>query len=500
MGFINLLFKAILLSSAMGSFLVVIIILIKKLFKNKLSASWHYYIWVLLILRLAIPYSYQSPLSIFNIFTKTLSNTQVSLNIPNIKNSSVKSNVNNNNNNPIAVSEANIKDINAGQLDLLNIASIIWVIGMLSALLFIFIFNMVFNKRLKNKEICKDKETLFILKSCQAMTSTKGYIPIAYSSNISGASLYGMFKPQILISSKITRNFTVEQKRYIFLHELIHLKYKDILINSIMLILVALNWFNPIIWYSFYRMQQDCELACDEKVLHYLQPDCYNNYGSTIINIAELFSKSHNIFNGASLASNKSNLKRRISMINSFKSKSFKWSLIGIFTIALISVVFLVNPKIKSNIDNYASSESTIRNFVTTYYSVNQSDFDFYHKATFTGFTDAEMADLDNIYETNTKKFKPYLSAKSYKAFVGNRLCVGRIMKAYKNNVFVEIKDLKISKINEDKKAKTIGYHYELQLNKINKDTKKAEIVKVTGSLTVINQNGHWEIVDSISN
>lgn len=353
MGFINLVFKAILISSAMGSFLAIIIMSIKKLFKNKLSASWHYYIWILLIVRLAIPYSYQSPLSIFNIFTKTTTNIEVSANIPIINNKIEQSNVNSNTNtnnaatiNPIAVSSENIKDVKSRDIDLFNIASIIWFIVMLIALLFIFIFNLIFNKRLRNQEVCKDTETLNILNSCQVMTSIKGYIPIKYSSNISGVSLYGTFNPQILISSKIIHKFTDEQKKHIFLHELIHLKYKDILINSIMLILVAFNWFNPIIWYSFYKMQQDCELACDERVLHYLQPNCYNNYGGTIINMAGLFSKSHNLFNGAGLVSNKSNLKNRISLINSFKGKSLKWSLIGVSIISLIALVCLVNPKV----------------------------------------------------------------------------------------------------------------------------------------------------------
>lgn len=150
-------------------------------------------------------------------------------------------------------------------------------------------------------------------------------------------------------------------------------------------------------------------------------------------------------------------------------------------------------------INDNKSGESTIGNFVIAYYSVNQSDFDFYKKATITGFEESELADLDNIYETNNKKFKPYLSDKSYNNFIAHRLCIGRIMKAYKDNVFIEIKDLKITKTNEDKKAKTIGYHYELKLNQINKDTKKEEIIEVTGSLTVVNENDNWRIVDVIS-
>lgn len=357
MRFINLLFNGILVSSIFGSFVTIVIIFIKKLFKNKLSASFHYYIWMLLILRLAIPYSVQSQLSIFNIFAKPLSNTEASLNIPIGKyrnppqpavkngNTSLPNNTDKITKNTLTIIGPNIKTIKRGNLTLFNIASTIWLIVMLSTVLFIFIFSMLLNKRLKSLEICKDIETIDTLNSCKEITKINTYVPVTYVSNLNGASLYGISSPKILISDKIIHNFTVDQKRYIFLHELIHLKYKDILINRIMLILAVLNWFNPIIWYSFYRMQQDCELSCDEKVLYYLKPTCYNNYSNTIINMAALFSKSHNVFNSTSLISNKSNLKKRIVMIGSFKGRSVKRSITGIVLITLIGLVCLVNPK-----------------------------------------------------------------------------------------------------------------------------------------------------------
>lgn len=377
-----------LLSSALGSFLAIVILLIKKIFKNKLSASWHYYIWLLLLLRLAIPYSYQSPLSIFNIFTKPLNNVGMSLNTPSVENSTVaQNNVNegtiilpDNNytstNKPMAVSGQNAKNTKTIKFDLFSIVSIIWLIVMLGSLLFIIIFNTIFNNRSKYQEICKDKETLDILKFCKGVINVKGYIPVAYASNLNGVALYGIFKPQILISDMITNNFTVEQKRYIFLHELIHLKYKDILINWIMLILVVFNWFNPIIWYSYYRMQQDCELACDEKVLYYLQPTNYGDYSSTIINMAALFSKSHNIFNSTALVSDKSNLKRRIGMINSFKGKSLKWSMIGLVIIALIGLACLMNPKVAASPYNKTTAtDSIILNTNNSSQTGNKEDY-----------------------------------------------------------------------------------------------------------------------------
>lgn len=349
------LFKAVLYSSAYGSFVAIMILMVKRLFKNKLSASWHYYIWILLIIRLSIPYSYQSSLSIFNIFTRQVSNVEMSYNSPKFQNKSeTQSNMPSSALPPIKIEQitnritevkSTIKNANLENINLLNIASIIWLTVTISALVFIFIINKICNIKIRNQHICTDKETLELLGSCRKMTNIKRDVPIVYADNINGVSLYGIFRPQILISEKVINNFDKEQKRYIFLHELTHLKYKDILINWIMLVLAVCNWFNPIILYSFYRMKQDCEFSCDEKVMSYIQPISCKIYGYTIINMTALFSKSYNLFNSMALASNKINLKRRICMINSFKKRSLQCSIVGFTVIALIGIVCLVNPK-----------------------------------------------------------------------------------------------------------------------------------------------------------
>lgn len=49
-------FNAILFSSAMGTVVALLILAVKKIFKNVFDARWHYYIWFLLLIRLLIPY------------------------------------------------------------------------------------------------------------------------------------------------------------------------------------------------------------------------------------------------------------------------------------------------------------------------------------------------------------------------------------------------------------------------------------------------------------
>jgi len=53
--------------SLLGSILAIGLLIIKKLFRHKLSANWHYYIWFALIVRLLIPFTPSAPFSVFNV-------------------------------------------------------------------------------------------------------------------------------------------------------------------------------------------------------------------------------------------------------------------------------------------------------------------------------------------------------------------------------------------------------------------------------------------------
>lgn len=97
-----------------------------------------------------------------------------------------------------------------------------------------------------------------------------------------------MRRPRLLIPYGIINKLSEEEKRYVFLHELAHLKRKDNLINWIMVLVQALHWFNPIVWYAFYKMREDCEVACDADVLSLLNPAEHKKYGETIINLIGL--------------------------------------------------------------------------------------------------------------------------------------------------------------------------------------------------------------------
>lgn len=161
--------------------------------------------------------------------------------------------------------------------------------------------------------------------------------------------------------------------------------------------------------------------------------------------------------------------------------------------VLVMSLSILTFTSCNSKSDN---GDRTLKNFLEAYYNVSQSDYDYYEEMT--GIKEINTEDSFKEYETNSKKFEQYLSDKSYKYFYASRLSYLRLTTAYKNSIFVEVKDVKLSIYREDKKDKTVGYDYELQLNQVNKNTKKVEIGKRSGRLTVIKEKNNWKIVDSI--
>lgn len=360
------LFKTMLSLSFMGSVLAVVIILTKRIFKNKLSANWHYYIWFLLIIRLIIPYAPVSSLSMFNLLSPASqrieisqnSNGSIDANTPlshiNDKSTSNKDNIASNSNvengstdkENIVIQKKNTVGFNYYMI------SVIWLIGVIIMLLHLLIVNMKFLVNVNKRLECKEEDIIRNFAECKSKMNVYANIPIVYDDNLNTPALFGVIRPRLLMPHKIINILSEEEKGYIFLHELAHLKRKDILINWIMVIAQALHWFNPIVWYAFYKMHQDCEVACDAYVLSRLNPVEHKKYGETIINLINKISKSYWNPVATGMANDRSGIKRRIEMIAMFKKNTWKWSAIAVVLLIGISIIGLTGAKGTANVNN----------------------------------------------------------------------------------------------------------------------------------------------------
>lgn len=346
-------FNWVILSSFLGSVLIGTILLAKAVFNRKLDAVLHYYIWFLLLIRLLIPYVPQSSVSIFNLLTPIISNSmqtnEYNMEKPDLKvhdklGKTTTQNLSGNPN-PLLNQDKSKKDVNANTTSLYQNRDLGFIIIWLTGILFYFGYVLILNLRftIKVKRHCSkinDTHIQTIYEECKDILKIRADIPILFVDQIRTPSIFGMIRPNLLFPVHLTDQISDKELKYILLHELAHYKRKDIMVIWLSVIIKALHWFNPIIWYAFYRMRQDCESACDAFVMFHLQPQEHTKYGHMILHLLEL-GVEHKMIPGTAGILPKSNriqMKRRITMISIFKMPTFTRVVISVALVALIGV------------------------------------------------------------------------------------------------------------------------------------------------------------------
>ncbi|MCU7393081.1 M56 family metallopeptidase [Bacillus sp. ST24] len=336
-------------TSIMASILVGFILSIKVLLKNKLTPRWHYALWLILIIRLILPWSPDSSFSIYSMLSREYEHTRLSIQstkeVIEPKEQLLEHN---------KIKEENISNEKKGvsnkedvhlDVSMYDIFLGIWLLGIIGLTTTMFILNRHLNHYITKQPNITDKKVIRIFENCKEKMSIKRPIPLIQAGKISSPTLLGVKTPRILLSNKHIQQLDENQLRYIFYHELTHFKRKDIKINWLMYSLVIVNWFNPIIWYAYYAMREDQEIACDAYALTYIGSEEKLAYGHTILTLLEHYSTFYQVPNLANLSRNKNTIKRRIIMIKNFNKKSYRWSALGIAAIVGVSAFSLVNVK-----------------------------------------------------------------------------------------------------------------------------------------------------------
>lgn len=362
-----IIFNWIVQLSVAATILVVLIIILQKLFKNRFGAKFQYIIWFALIIRLIIPQLPTSPISIFNYIPSTKQMPPIIVvdkNIQDKKQISAGARIN---------AEYDIYD-NESDFDKLYspnfsyiakntpldqqinfILSLIWIAGVLAIGIYKLLIYIHFQRKIrKSPNFCDDK-IISILENCKSQMKINKYIKLVETEKIKSPSLIGFIKPVILLPKDIHGVVHIEKLNYVFIHELAHLKRGDIITNWIIQVLQTLHWFNPIIQYGFNKMCEDMEISCDSLALSYINDEETKEYGITILNLAEKISKSTRLPGMASVVSSKSKMKRRIIMIKLFNKKSYKLSAMAVATLLVLGCSVLTDAKAASVKDQIVS-------------------------------------------------------------------------------------------------------------------------------------------------
>ena len=225
--------------------------------EKRYSAKWRVLVWILLALRLLLPFRIELPGAPIQVpavedrpivYTYQTGGVAEKENLP----SGGKQ---------LYLPEAK----NTVSITLYDLIFIIWLTGAVVYFGFHMVNYLVFVIRVRGK--CKPFQT-------------QSKLPVFVCECICSPLLYGYFKPKILLPHE---NFSEEELSIVLCHEQMHFCRGDLWVKLLFLAANAVHWFNPLVYFAVRRASRDLEYACDEAVLQGKDLEFRKNYAKTIL-------------------------------------------------------------------------------------------------------------------------------------------------------------------------------------------------------------------------
>lgn len=233
-----------------ASILVIFLIIIRAVLKNKLPKRFFAAVWAVVVLRFIIPFSIPVQIpslsSDYSIpFVDKLNGTAISA-------GSFDYDGNFNYYYDFSHAEAaKVQDLNG----------LLIAVSLIITFILILAFTAIhFNARKKYADSLpyENEELIAFINSY----NLRRRISLRYSDKISAPITYGVIKPVIVLPKACAKeNF--EHIECIIAHEMAHIRFFDVLYKWIIMVVTALYWYNPFVWLMFFLSERDIEVACD---------------------------------------------------------------------------------------------------------------------------------------------------------------------------------------------------------------------------------------------
>lgn len=271
-----------------SSVLILMVLLIRWVFQNRLKAKVRYGIWILVLLRLLLPFSlFDSSLSLMNLIPRqgseagtqlaeSFGQSPTELGITLLQFFTE----------PDQLSQMLMSDMGA-QIDYIlqntysepadasvfgNLLFLFWTVGMTVTLLIIAGSNLYFINRVRKSR--QRMETL----------QNKCSPPVYLSEAVPVPCLFGLLQPAVYVRNRDTDN--KEYLSYILKHEYTHYRHRDNVWAFFRGLCLILHWYNPLVWIAAYCSKQDGEIACDESVIRRFSAEEAEEYGKALISLS----------------------------------------------------------------------------------------------------------------------------------------------------------------------------------------------------------------------
>lgn len=167
--------------------------------------------------------------------------------------------------------------------------------------------------------------------------------------------ILGLIRPRIYLPSSMEEisDRADAQTDYVLTHEQAHLRRGDHWWKLLGYLLLAVYWFNPLVWTAYILLCRDIELACDERAVRDLNLNARKAYSEALV----ACSMKRRLLMACPLAFGEVGVKERVKTVLYYKKPAFWLSVAAIAACAAVAVCFLTNPRKRDTLAERIQSE-----------------------------------------------------------------------------------------------------------------------------------------------
>ena len=323
--------------SIAASWLVLAVILLRLVLKK--APKWvNPLLWGVVALRLVIPFSIESVLSLIP-SAQTVSTVPARIQSqPEAVRPVIDSGVRfiDNAVNPV-ISQAFVnapspEAVAEPVLRAANVAAIVWVAGLAALLLYAAVSWLRLRSSVSTAVRLRDN--------------------VYQSEFVSSPFVLGMFRPKIYLP------FTIDSAdaEYVIAHERAHIARRDTWIKPMGYLLLCVYWFNPVMWLAYVLLCRDIEYACDERVVCAYTPAERADYSEALLTCS--VKRAH--IAACPVAFGEASVKDRVKRVLSYKKPALWIAAAAVAAVVVVAVCFLTDPVGEEGAGVQGISEPTV--------------------------------------------------------------------------------------------------------------------------------------------
>ncbi len=271
------LFDWLLTASARASLLSVVVLGLQVLLRHRVPARWRYALWLPVLLVLLTPAFPESQWSVGSIVRTAPAPLPVPVRVAQESALSVAPS-------PVGAAET------PAPISWSQIMLPAWLLGAAGMIVICLGSYALTLWRIKHNRVPVNDALLHEIAALAQGIGLRRVPRIWMSPVVRSPAVTGLWRPVLLLPVGFDESLTAQEARLVLRHELTHLKRGDLLLNSLLCLLLALHWFNPLLWLAFFKVRLDREAACDAQVLDHEPQAERVAYGHTLLKVESTFS------------------------------------------------------------------------------------------------------------------------------------------------------------------------------------------------------------------